>query len=102
MAVNGTISKTTWTDTTLSTSIKAKATHITELRTAITKLNDTYAANVVNQGNQACQNTCTQCTDKNESCQDSCTQCSSKNESCQDSCTQCSQCNKCNNQSNQR
>ena len=73
MAVNGTIAQTNWTDKAAiqgSTATKVKAVHITELRTAVNAL-EGYAANVVNCGNQSCQNTCTQCTC--EKCQDACT-----------------------------
>lgn len=58
MAVNGAISKTTFTETTVSYTSKIRPVHITELRTAIDRL-QSYAANVDNCGNctycQTCQ-----------------------------------------------
>lgn len=69
MAKNGTINKTTFTDSaavTGTSELKVKAIHVTELQTALEQLN-TYAANVDNCGNcvycQTCQGcqTCQKC-----------------------------------------
>ena len=69
MAKNGTINKTTFTDTTALTDtseLKVKAIHVTELQTALEQLN-AYGANVDNCGNctfcQSCQKcqTCQGC-----------------------------------------
>ena len=49
MAVNGSIAKTTFTDSSVSSSLKIRPVHITELRTAIERL-QAYAANVDNCG----------------------------------------------------
>lgn len=80
MAVNGAITKTNFTDATnLATGVetKVKAIHITELRTAIAKL-EQYATHVDNCGYANC------C----ESCQDAC--------ACQ-SCQSCQGCQSCQN-----
>ena len=104
MAKNGTINKTTFTDQTNiqnEVSILVKAIHVTELRTAIGRL-EQYSVNVDNCGQCACQNTCTCQSDKEcrcESCQDSCSQCKCQSdkecrcESCQDACI-CQSCQK--------
>lgn len=73
MAVNGTIAKTSFTDSSISSSLKVKSVHITELRTAITRLQG-YAVNVDNCGNctycQTCQTaTCQGVTCQSKSCQ---------------------------------
>lgn len=82
MAVNGAISKTTFTETTVSYTSKIRPVHITELRTAIDKL-QSYAANVDNCGNctycQTCQSaTCQSAVCQSQSCQSlSCQSCQS-------------------------
>lgn len=102
MAVNGKITKTSFTDAgnlANGTETKVKAVHITELRTAISAL-EGYAKNVDNCGYtnccESCQDTCAcqSCqTSKCQSCQNACT-CQSKSSKCQ-SCERCqlSQCN---------
>ena len=50
MAVNGAITKTIFSDPTVTTSQKINPVHITELRAAITRLQG-YATNVDNCGN---------------------------------------------------
>ena len=82
MAVNGAISKTTFTETTVSYTSKIRPVHITELRTAIDRL-QSYAANVDNCGNctycQTCQSaTCQSAVCQSQSCQSlSCQSCQS-------------------------
>lgn len=69
MAKNGTINKTTFTDPTLSTSIKVRQVHIDELKNAITKL-QTYVKNVDNCGNCSASNCCQSC--QTTTCQKNC------------------------------
>lgn len=82
MAVNGDISKTTFADDTVNTALKICPVHITELRTAIERL-QSYAANVDNCGNciycQSCQGAaCQSATCQSQSCQSvSCQKCQS-------------------------
>jgi len=82
MAVNGAITKTIFSDTTVTTSQKINPVHITELRAAITRLQG-YAANVDNCGNctycQTCQGaTCQSAACQSVSCQSvSCQSCQS-------------------------
>ena len=83
MAKNGTINKTTFTDQTKiqnNTSISVKALHVSELRTAIGRL-EGYSVNVDNCGCQSCQNTCT------------CQSCQRGNCNC--NCSNCSDCSNC-------
>lgn len=71
MAKNGTIAQTVWTDPTLSTAVKVKAVHFTELRTAITAL-QTAQKNVTNC-NCAAANKCQSCQKTTcQSCQKQC------------------------------
>ena len=94
MAKNGTINKTTFTDSaavTGTSELKVKAIHVTELQTALEKLN-TYGANVDNCGNcvycQSCQGcqTCQKC--QSSSCQStSCQSCQSISQCSQRDCT---------------
>lgn len=85
MAKNGTINKTSFTDPTLTTSIKVKQVHIDELKNAITKL-QTYVKNVDNCGNCSQSNCCQSC--QTTTCQ-SCQTCQRKN--CSNTCN----CNCC-------
>jgi hypothetical protein len=92
MAKNGTINKTTFTDTSALTDtseLKVKAIHVTELQTALEQLT-AYGTNVDNCGNctfcQTCQKcqTCQGCQSQkcqSSSCQtcQSISQCSSRN-----------------------
>lgn len=74
MAVNGTISKTTFTDTIAAGTTLIKAVHLNELNNAITTLNN-LKRNVNNCDCDVCTSNCCQ------TCQ------SSKCQSCQDQCT---------------
>lgn len=80
MEKNGTINKTTFTDTSAlkdTSELKVKAIHVTELQKALEQLN-TYGANVDNCGNCTFCQTCQKC----QTCQ-SISQCSSRNCTCQ-------------------
>ena len=103
MAKNGTINKTTFTDQTKiqnNTSISVKALHVSELRTAIGRL-EGYSVNVDNCGCQSCQNTCTCQSDKCQSCQgcqscqNTCTCQSCQRGNCNCNCSNCSDCSNC-------
>lgn len=74
MAVNSTISKTTFTDTITAGTTLVKAVHLNELNNAITTLNN-LKSNVNNCDCDVCTSNCCQ------TCQ------SSKCQSCQDQCT---------------
>lgn len=92
MSLNGKITQSTFTDFPSTTDLVVKATHITELRNAVNKLN-TYIANVDNCGYtnccQSCQNACAcQGCQTCQGCQNTCA-C----QSCQNACI-CQSCQK--------